>query len=65
MASMLVIKVLVLPLSKKKLTTFMFFFLDFYVHLIDGAEVSKDLTSSTNLLTSKKIPTVMHFYDGG
>ena len=38
---------------------------DFYVHLVDGAEVSKDLTSSTKLLTSKKIPTVMHFYDGG
>jgi len=38
---------------------------DFYVHLVDGAEVSRDLTSSTKLLTSKKIPTVMHFYDGG
>ena len=38
---------------------------DFYVHLVDGAEVSKALTSSTKLLTSKKIPTVMHFYDGG
>ena len=38
---------------------------DFYVHLVDGAEVSKDLTSSTKLLTAKKVPTVMHFYDGG
>lgn len=38
---------------------------DFYVHLVDGAEVSRDLTSSTKLLTTKKIPTVMHFYDGG
>lgn len=38
---------------------------DFYVHLVDGADVSKDLTSSTKLLSSKKIPTVIHFYDGG
>ena len=38
---------------------------DFYVHLIDGVSVSKTLTSSTKLLTNKKVPTVMHFYDGG
>ena len=38
---------------------------DFYVHLVDGTEVSNELTSSTKLLTSKKIPTVIHFYDGG
>jgi hypothetical protein len=31
----------------------------------NGSEVSKDLTSSTTLLTSRKIPTVLHFYDGG
>jgi hypothetical protein len=38
---------------------------DFYVHLVEGETISKSLTSSTKLLTSKKVPTVIHFYDGG
>ena len=38
---------------------------DFYVHLVDAVAISKGLTSSTKLLTSKYIPTVIHFYDGG
>jgi hypothetical protein len=38
---------------------------DFYVHLVDEGVVSKDLISSTRLLSSKNVPTVMHFYDGG
>jgi len=38
---------------------------DFYVHLVDGANVAQTLTSSTKLLTSQNVPTVIHFYDGG
>jgi hypothetical protein len=38
---------------------------DFYAHLVDGVTISKSLVSSTKLLTSKKVPTVIHFYDGG
>ena len=38
---------------------------DFYAHIIDDAGISKSLVSSAKLLTSKKVPTVIHFYDGG
>jgi len=38
---------------------------DFYAHLVNGEAVSRNLTSSTKLLASRKIPTVIHFYDGG
>jgi len=39
---------------------------DFYVHLLEGTQVSKDLTSSTKLLRlSNQHATVIHFYNGG
>lgn len=40
---------------------------DFYVHLLQRQEVSKEMTSSTNLLrlSNGNRPSVIHFYDGG
>jgi len=38
---------------------------DFYVHLLHGVNVEKDMTSSTKLLTNSGMPSVIHFYDGG
>ena len=38
---------------------------DFYVHLLKGEEPSREMTSSTKLLTQSGKPTVIHFYDGG
>ena len=38
---------------------------DFYVHLVHGQEVDKDLTSSTKLLSLTGRPSVIHFYNGG
>lgn len=40
---------------------------DFYVHLLVGQVVSKELTSSQKLLrlSNGNRPSVIHFYDGG
>lgn len=36
---------------------------DFYVYLLKGQEVSKDLRSSTGICRESPV-TVIHFYDG-
>ena len=40
---------------------------DFYVHLLKGQEISKEMTSSQKLLrlSNGNRPSVIHFYDGG
>ena len=40
---------------------------EFYVHVVQGQEVSKELISSNRLLriANGNRPSVIHFYDGG
>jgi hypothetical protein len=38
---------------------------DFYVNVLHGQEVEKDLTTSRRLLTETGQPSVIHFYNGG
>jgi hypothetical protein len=38
---------------------------DFYVHLVQGNQVERSLSSSTKLLRQSNKVSVIHFYDSG